>query len=40
MKIESELGVGTRVTILFPRNRVEGFDNVVTLTDRQIRTDK
>lgn len=40
MKIESELGVGTRVTIMFPRNRVEGFDNVVTLTDRQNRTDK
>ena len=40
MRIESELGVGTRVTILFPLNRIEGFDNVVTLTDRQNRTDK
>jgi len=37
IRIESELGAGTRVTILFPRARIHGGNNVVTLPDRQAR---
>jgi len=37
IRINSELGVGTRVTVLFPQARVHGGNNVVTLADRQAR---
>lgn len=39
-KVDSELGVGTRITIKFPLLRIEGHDNVVALTDRQSRSEK
>jgi len=35
--IQSELGVGTKITVRFPRDRVEGFENVVPLSDKKPR---
>jgi len=37
MPIESELGAGTRVVLRFPRERVEGFENVIPLPDSKSR---
>ena len=31
-EIQSELGVGTKFIILFPRHRVEGFNNIIPMT--------
>ena len=31
LSIESELGAGTRMIMRFPRERVEGFENVIAL---------
>jgi len=37
LDIQSELGVGTKITVRFPRDRVEGFENVVPLSDKKPR---
>jgi len=39
LEVQSELGVGTKMTIRFPRGRVEGLNNVIPLSDRKSRGD-